>query len=105
MMLETTGLCPFYETCDTPRDRTRIEKKLLKEKRKFLFETSYLERVEYNELMSDYQRKFTSLNRIEDRCSSNHIRCLRFWQKSRHVNKDEKSGQPAHDWIKKSITG
>jgi len=98
-MLEATGLCPFHETCETRRDRMRIEKKLLKERREFFSEASYLERLEYNTFMSDYQKNYTSINRIQERCSSNHKRCLRFWQKLRLENRDELSGQPAHDWI------
>jgi hypothetical protein len=98
-MLETTGLCPFHKTCETRRDLMVLEKRLLNERREFFSDASYLERVEYNTFMSDYQRSFTSINRIQDRCSSNHKRCLRFWQKMRLVNKDEMSSQPTHDWI------
>jgi hypothetical protein len=103
-MLEVTGLCPFLETCETRRDRTRIEKRLLKERREFFSKSSYLERVEYNAFMSEYQRNFADINRIQERCSSNHKRCLRFWQKSRLVNRDETSDQPAHDWITQITT-
>ena len=98
-MFEGTGLCPFHETCETRRDRMRIEKKLLKERRKFFSEASYLERLEYNTFMSDYQKNYTSINRIQERCSSNHKRCLRFWQKLRLENRDERSDLSAHDWI------
>ncbi len=98
-MLESTGLCPFRETCETRRDLMRFEKRLLKERREFYSDASYLERVEYNTFMSDYQRNFMSINRIQERCASNHNRCLRFWQKVRLENKDELIGQPAHDWI------
>ncbi len=98
-MLESTGLCPFRETCETRRDLMRFEKRLLKERREFYSDASYLERVEYNTFMSDYQRYFKSINRIQERCASNHNRCLRFWQKVRLENKDELIGQPAHDQI------
>ena len=98
-MFEATGLCPFHETCETRRDRIRIEKKLLKERREFFSEASYLERLEYNTFMSDYQKNYTSINRIQERCSSNHKRCLRFWQKLRLENRDERSDLSAHDWI------
>jgi len=104
-MLETTGLCPFHETCETRRDLMRIEKRLFKERREFFSDTSYLERVEYNAFLSDYQRYFKSINRIQERCASNHNRCLRFWQKVRLVNKDEMIGQPAQDWITPVTTG
>ena len=104
-MLETTGLCPFHETCETRRDCMRIEKKLFKERREALSEASYLERVEYNAIMSDYQRNFQSINRIQERCSSNKNRCLRFWQKVRLVNRKEMSGQPARDEITLITTG
>jgi hypothetical protein len=83
----------------------RFEKSLLKERREFFSDASYLERVEYNTFMSDYQRSFTSINRIQDRCSSNHKRCLRFWQKLILVNRDIMSGQPAHAWISPIRTG
>ena len=73
------------------------------ERRRFLSEGSYLEGVEYDALMSEIQRKFEGLNRIEERCLSNHIRCLRFWQRSRQVNRDEKSGHPAYDRITRFI--
>jgi hypothetical protein len=99
LMLESTGLCPFHETCETRRDLMVFEKRLLNERREFFSDASYLERVEYNTFMSDYQKNFMSINRIQDRCSSNHKRCLRFWQKVRLVNKDEMSSQPTHDWI------
>jgi hypothetical protein len=99
LMLETTGRCPFSETCETRRDLMVFEKRLLKERREFYSDASYLERVEYNAFMSDYQRSFTSIIRIQERCSLNHKRCLRFWQKVRLENKDEMSSQPAHDWI------
>ena len=98
-MLESSGLCPFLETCETRLDLNRIQKKLYKERREFLSETSHLERVEYDAVMGDYQRKFMNLNRIEERCSSNFRRCLRFWQKTRLENKDVVSEHPAHDWI------
>ena len=98
-MLETTGLCPFHETCETQLDLNRIQRRLYKERRKSLSEISYLERVEFNAVMGDYQRKFRSLRRIEERCSSNYRRCLRFWQKVRLENKVEMRGQHAHDWI------
>jgi hypothetical protein len=103
-MLEATGLCPFLETCETRRDRLRIEKRLLKERKDFFSNSSFLERVEYNAFMSEYQRRFTDINRIQERCSSNHKRCLRFWQKSRLENTDEKSNQPAQDWIDQITT-
>ncbi len=77
----------------------RFEKRLLKERRDFYSDASYLEWVEYNTFMSDYQRNFTSIIRIQERCSSSYKRCLRFWQKLSHVNRDVMSGQPAHDWI------
>ena len=98
-MLETTGFCPFHETCETRRDLMRFEKRLLKERREFYSDASYLERVEYNTFMSDYQRNFTSITRIQERCASKHNRCLRFWQKVRLENKDELIGQPAPDRI------
>ncbi len=105
LMLETTGLCPFHETCETRRDLMRFEKRLLKERREFYFDASYLERVEYSTFMSDYQRSFLSITRIQERCSSNSRRCLRFWQKVRLENKNEMSGQPSHDWITQVATG
>ena len=98
-MLESSGLCPFCEACETRRDLMRFEKRLLKERREFYSDASYLERVEHNTFMSDYQRNFTSINRIQERCASNHNRCLRFWQKVRLENKDELIGQPAPDRI------
>ena len=98
-MLEATGLCPFHETCETRRDLKRFENRLLKERREFFSDGSYLVRVEYDSFMSYYQRKFASIIRIQKRCSSNYKLCLRFWQKLRSVNKDEMSNQPAHDWI------
>jgi hypothetical protein len=98
-MLETTGFCPFHETCETRRDSMRFEKRLLNERREFYSDASYLDRVEYNTFMSDYQRNFTSIIRIQDRCSSNHKRCLRFWQKLSHVSRDVLHSQPAQDWI------
>ncbi len=104
-MLETTGLCPFRETCETRRDLMRIEKRLFKERREFFSEASYLERVEYNAIMRDYQRNFKSINRIQERCSSKKNRCLRFWQKVRLVNRNEMSGQPARDEITLITTG
>jgi hypothetical protein len=82
----------------------RIEKKLFKERREFLSKTSHLERVEYNAVMGDYQSKFMSLTRIEERCSSNHKRCLRFWQKIKHPKRAETRGQPVHDWITQVTT-
>jgi hypothetical protein len=104
-MLESTGLCPFIEACKTRRDLMRFEKRLLKDRREFYSDASYLERVEYNNFMSDYQRSFTSIMRIQERCSSNSRRCLRFWQILRLENKDKKSGQPAHDGITLVTTG
>ena len=98
-MLESTGLCPFHETCETQLDLNRIQRRLCKERRESLSEVSYLERVEFNAVMGDYQRKFMSLSRIEERCSSNYRRCLRFWQKVRHENKVELRGQHSYDWI------
>jgi hypothetical protein len=82
----------------------RIEKRLLKERREFFSKSSYLERVEYNAFMSEYQRNFTDINRIQERCSSNHKRCLRFWQKERLLNRDEARGQHTHDWIAQITT-
>ena len=105
LMLETTGLCPFHETCETRRDLMRFEKRLLKERREFYYDSSFLERFEYNTFMSDYQRNFTSIMRIQERCSSNSKRCLRFWQILRLENKDEMSGQPAHDGSTQIMTG
>ena len=96
-MLESTGPCPFLETCETQLDLNRIQRRLYKERREFLSEISYLERVEFNAVMGDYQRRFMSLSRIEERCSSNYRRCLRFWQKVRLENGDEMMGQ--HDNI------
>ena len=104
-MLESTGLCPFHATCKTRRDLRRFEKRLLKERREFYSDASYLERVEYNTFMSDYQRSFMSIMRIQERCSSNSRRCLRFWQILRLENKYERSGQPAHDGITQVTTG
>jgi hypothetical protein len=104
LMLETTGLCPFLKTCETRSDRMRIEKRLLKERKEFFSESSYLERVKYNTFMSEYQRHFLDMNRIQERCSSNHKRCLRFWQKLRLVNRDETSGQTAQNWIAQITT-
>ncbi len=104
LMLETTGLCPFHETCETRRDLMRFEKRLLKERREFYSDASYFERVEYNTFMSDYQRSFLSITRIQERCSSNHKRCLRFWQRLSLENKVEMRGQHAPDWITLVIT-
>ena len=103
-MLESTGLCPFHETCETHRDLKRIQRKLYKERRESLSETSSLERLEINDVMGDYQRMFMSLNRIEERCSSYYRRCLRFWQKMRLENNDVMSDQSAHDWITQVTT-
>jgi hypothetical protein len=105
MMLETTGFCPFHVTCETRRDLKRFEERLLKERRDFYSDVSFLERVEYNTFQSDYQRNFKSIDRIQERCSSNSRRCLRYWQILRLKNKDEMSGQPAHDWITQVTTG
>jgi len=104
-MLEPTGLCPFHETCETQLGLNRIQRRMYKERRKSLSETSYLERVEFNAVMSDYQRRFMSLSRIEERCTSNYRRCLRFWQKVRLENKDVMSEQHAHDRITQVATG
>jgi hypothetical protein len=104
-MLETSGLCPFHETCETHLALIRIQRKLYKERRESWSESSYLELVENSAVMGDYQRKIKSLNRIEERCSSNSRRCLRFWQKLRLENRDEMSGQPAHDGITQVTTG
>jgi hypothetical protein len=98
-MYEPTDRCPFYNTCNTHLDIMRIQNQLVKERRESLSETSYLERIEYNSIMSDYQRKFASLNRIEERCSSSFRRCLRYWQMQKHENKDKLSNQPAQDGI------
>ncbi len=104
-MLETTGRCPFLKTCETHRDLTRIQGKLYNERRESLSETSSIERVDIDEVMEDYQRKFFSLRRIEERCSSYYRRCLRFWQKVRLDNKDVMSDQPAQDLITQVETG
>ena len=103
-MLESTGFCPFQEICETHRDHHRIQRRLYKERRESLSKASYLERVEYNSFMDEYQRKFMSLNRIEERCSSNYRRCLRFWQILRLRNRDVLSDKPAHDWISQVTT-
>ena len=103
-MLESTGFCPFQEICETRRDLHRIQRRLYKERRESLSEASYLDRVEYNAFMGDYQRKFMSLNRIEERCSSNYRRCLRFWQIFRLRNMDVMSDQSAHEWISQVTT-
>ena len=99
MRLETTGRCPFLETCETNRALTRIQRKLYDERRESLTETSSIERVEIDEVMEDYQRKFMSLKRIEERCSSYYGRCLRFWQMDRLENGDEIRGQLDHVWV------
>lgn len=104
-MLEATGVCPFVEVCETRRDRLRIEKRLFKERKEYFSESSYLERVEYNAAIRDFQRNFESINRIQERCTSNHNRCLRFWQKIKLVNKNELNNQPAQDWITQVTTG
>ena len=98
-MLETTGRCPFLETCETHRDLNRIQGKLYNERREFLSETSSLERVDIDEVMGDYQRKLMRLRRIEERCSSYYGRCLRFWQMDRLENGDEMRGHIDHVWI------
>ena len=95
-MLETTGRCPFLETCETHRDLTRIQEKLYKERRESLSETSRIELVDIDELMGDYQRKLFSLIRIEERCSSYYRRCLRFWQMDGLENGDEIRDQLDH---------
>ena len=103
-MYETTDRCPFYKICETHLDLMRIQNVLIKERRESLTETSYLERVEYNTIMSDYQRKIISIDRIEERCSSNYKRCLRFWQTVRRENRDKMSAQLAHDMITQVTT-
>jgi hypothetical protein len=103
-MLENTDFCPFHKICETREDRIRIEKRLLKERREFFSESSYLDRVEYNAFMSDYERYFESIHRIQERCTSNHKRCLRFWQKTKRVNRDEIINQPTPDWITEITT-
>ena len=98
-MLETTGRCPFLETCETHRDLTRIQDKLYKERRESLSETSSIERVDIDEVMGDYQRKLFSLIRIEERCSSYYRRCLRFWQMDGLENGAEMRDQLDHVWV------
>ena len=103
-MYETTDRCPFYKICETHLDLMRIQNELIKERRESITETSYLERVEYNTIMSDYQRKNISIDRIEERCSSNYKRCLRFWQTVRRENRDKMIAQPTHDMITQVTT-
>ena len=88
MMLEPSGLCPFYNSCETRQDYKRIEFKLRSERRETFSKISYLERVEYNAAMKEYENKYASINRIEERCTMNHRRCLRFWQKLRMGDRD-----------------
>ena len=98
------GSLPLPRDLRNPSRSYAHREEAVKERRAFFSKASYLERLEYNAFMSDYQRNFTSITRIQERCSSNHNRCLRFWQKLRLENRDELSGQPAHDWITQITT-
>ena len=102
-MLEPSGLCPFLNNCQSREDQKRIEKKLREERRETFSSIPYLERVEYNSRMKDFEYKFASLNRIEERCLSNHKRCLRFWQKWRSDEKVEMRDQPVYPLMKETI--
>ncbi len=104
-MQETTGLCPFLETCETHQDLKQTQTRLIKKRRASLSETSSLEQMEIDTIMVSYQRKFVKLRRIEARCTSYYGWCLRFWQKLRLVNGNEVSGQPVQDWITQVTTG
>jgi hypothetical protein len=105
MMLEPSGLCPFYNSCGTRDDHKRIENVLRQERRDTFSEISYLERVEYNAAMREYENKFASLNRIEERCTKNHKRCLRFWQKWNNGGKERSVEQPLYNLTRDMITG
>lgn len=77
----------------------------MKERREAFSEISYLDRVEYNESIRNYEIKFEGLKRIEERCYSNHNSCLRFWQKSRHEDKKKLGVQTLDNlWNKQIIT-
>jgi hypothetical protein len=97
-MQETTGFCPFLETCETHRDLERTQIRLIKEKRESLSKSPCLERVDIDTIMVSYQRKFVKLRRLEVRCTSYYGWCLRFWQTLRLENGDGISSQ--HDNIR-----
>ena len=104
-MQETTGLCPFLETCETHRDLKRTQTRLIKERRESLSETSSLEQMEIDKIMVNYQRKFIQLRRIEARCTSYYGWCLRFWQISRLENEDYRIGQNDNIRLDQVTTG
>jgi hypothetical protein len=104
-MQETTGLCPFLETCETYRDLKRTQTRLIKERRESLSETSSLEQVEIDTIMVSYQRKYVKLRRIEARCTSYYGWCLRFWQNLRLENWDDMMGHPDNIRIDQITTG
>ena len=97
-MQETTGLCPFLETCETHRDLKRTQTRLINERREYLSEPSSLEQMEIDMIIVSYQSKFVKLRRMEARCTSYYGWCLRFWQILRLENEDVMMGQ--HDNIR-----
>jgi hypothetical protein len=102
---ETTGLCPFLETCETHRDLKQTQTRLIKERRESLFETSSLEQVKIDTIMVSYKRKFVKLGRIEARCTSYYGWCLRFWQILRLENGDDMMGQYDNISVDQVTTG
>ena len=105
MIQETTGLCPFLETCETYQDLKKTQTRLIKKKKESMFDTSRLEQVEIDTIMVDYQRKFVKLRRIEARCTSHYGWCLRFWQILRLENGDDMMGQHDNICIDQVTTG
>jgi hypothetical protein len=105
LIQETTGLCPFLETCETHRDLKKTQARLIKERRESLFETSSLEQVEIDTIMVSYQRKFVKLRRIEARCTSYYGWCLRFWHILRLENGDDMMVQHDNICIDQVTTG
>ena len=97
-MQETTGLCPFLETCETHRNLKRKQTRLIKERRASMSETSSLEQLDIDKILISYSRKFVKLGRIEARCTAYYGWCLRFWQISRLENEDDRIGP--HDNIR-----
>jgi hypothetical protein len=104
-MQETTGLCPFLETCETHQELKRTQTRLIKEKRESLSETPSLERWEINTIIVSFQRKFVKLRRLEARCTSFYGWCHRFWQNLRFEKEEHMMGQQDNIRINEATTG
>jgi hypothetical protein len=98
-MYESTGVCPFINSCSASLNRARIEERLLRDKRTFLTEKTWSSLREFNRILEEYIKQQENIQRASGRCYTKFKQCLKYWQLMKDTRREKKIEPPMKPMI------